>query len=78
MGVTSDLVCRMCQHRDGVYKGFSRTYNVKKLVYYEVHEDITEAIRREKQIKRWRRLWKIQLIEKSNPKWEDLFEKVVK
>jgi len=73
-GVTSDLIQRIYQHKEKIYGGFTAKYDVKLLVYYEVHEDIYEAILREKRIKRWRRAWKLELIEKENPNWEDLYE----
>lgn len=72
VGVTSDLITRVNQHRSSENKGFTAKYNVKKLVYYEIHEYVYNAIEREKQIKRWLRRWKIALIEKSNPEWNDL------
>ena len=73
-GVTSDLIKRIYEHKEEIYGGFTAKYNVKLLVYYEVHEDISEAIMREKRIKKWRRAWKLELIEKENPDWEDLYE----
>lgn len=73
-GVTSNLLQRVYQHRDGVADGFTKEHSVKTLVYYEPHENAESAIRREKQIKDWRRDWKVDLIEKSNPNWHDLFE----
>jgi putative endonuclease len=73
VGVTSDLIRRVWQHREGVADGFTKQYDVKNLVWYEVHMDITEAIRREKQIKKWDRKWKIELIQKTNPRWCDLY-----
>jgi putative endonuclease len=75
-GVTNELVRRVGEHIDGRMIGFTRKYQVKKLVWFEEYGHIHDAIAREKQIKRWRRAWKIELIEKSNPTWEDLFEKV--
>ena len=66
-GVTSDLIRRVSQHREGTFKGFTSTYNVTHLVWYETHDAIESAILREKQIKEWKRVWKIQLIEKENP-----------
>ena len=77
LGVTSDLVKRTWQHREGFIDGFSKTHNVKQLVWYEVHEDILAAITREKQIKKWNRAWKMQLIHERNPRWRDLFDEVV-
>ncbi len=76
IGVTSNLIQRVSQHREGTYDGFTKEYDVKSLVYYEVFEDIREAIAREKSMKAWKREWKIKLIEKDNPKWFDLFETV--
>nr|WP_314543545.1 GIY-YIG nuclease family protein [uncultured Massilia sp.] len=73
VGVTSDLVKRVWQHREGLAEGFTKRHDVKRLVWYEVHGDITEAIRREKQIKKWERSWKIELIQKTNPVWRDLY-----
>ncbi|MBL6432378.1 MAG: GIY-YIG nuclease family protein [Alphaproteobacteria bacterium] len=75
-GVTSDLGRRCFEHREGHVPGFTRRYGVKSLVWYEEHEDIENAIRREKQIKRWRRAWKFDLIEKMNPGWTDLYEEL--
>ena len=72
-GVTSDLTQRIAQHKKKTLKGFTSKYNVDKLVYYEIHFDGHEAFRREKQIKKWKRQWKINLIEKDNPHWEDRY-----
>ena len=71
-GVTSNLIQRVYQHKEKLADGFTKKYNVHQLVYYEVHLDIHEAILREKKIKRWRRRWKINLIEQSNPHWTNL------
>jgi putative endonuclease len=73
-GVTNDLSRRVYEHKEKNIYGFTKRYNVSILVYYEMHEDINEAIRREKQIKKWNRKWKLQLIEKYNPKWIDLYD----
>jgi putative endonuclease len=73
-GVTSNLLGRIWQHREEVTKGFTERYGVKRLVWFEVHEAMESAIRREKSIKRWQRQWKIDLIEKENPTWRDLAE----
>jgi putative endonuclease len=73
-GVTSDLCGRMVQHKQGLIEGFTKRYKVHHLVYYEMHETMPEAIRREKQIKEWKRSWKIRLIESMNPEWIDLFD----
>lgn len=77
IGVTSDIVKRVWQHREGLADGFTRKYNVKQLVWFETHEDATEAITREKQIKKWNRAWKIELIQNGNPHWRDLYEDIV-
>lgn len=73
IGVTSDLPKRIHQHREGLIDGFTKNYGLKSLVYYEAHDDITDAIQREKQMKKWRRSWKIELIESMNPLWLDLY-----
>lgn len=73
IGVTSDLIKRIWQHKESFVDGFSAKYGLKNLVWYEVHEDINEAIRREKQLKKWNRIWKIELIEKNNSEWQDLY-----
>ena len=76
-GVTSDLVGRVYQHKTDAVEGFTKKYKVHRLVYYEVHDDIRCAITREKQIKKWRRAWKIRLIEEKNPTWDDLYDEIV-
>ena len=73
VGVTSDLARRIWEHREGCVAGFTERYELKRLVYVEPHENIVEAIRREKAIKRWVRAWKVRLILKSNPGWVDLY-----
>ena len=73
VGVTNDLLRRASEHRNGLVPGFTRRYGVTQLVYFELHQDINEAILREKRIKRWRRAWKCELIEKTNPQWRDLW-----
>ena len=72
-GVTSDLRKRVYQHREGLIDGFTKRYGLKHLVWFEVYDDVEQAIRREKRLKRYRRDWKIQLVEKMNPGWDDLF-----
>ena len=74
VGVTNDLVRRVWEHRQGEVEGFTKTHEVKRLVYYETFCDITAAIEREKRLKRWRRTWKLELIEKANPTWKDLYD----
>jgi putative endonuclease len=73
-GVTSNLIQRSWQHRNSLQSGFSNRYKVKQLVWYEVHDSITSAIQREKQLKKWYRVWKLKLIEDFNPHWNDLYE----
>jgi putative endonuclease len=77
VGVTSDLIKRTYEHRHGLSEGFTKKYNIHNLVYYEIHNDINEAITREKQIKKWKRQWKMNLIEKFNPEWVDLYDKLI-
>jgi len=77
VGVTSDLVKRIYEHKDSCVEGFTKKYNLKKLIYFEVFEDIVSAITREKQIKGWLRIKKVALIEKVNPNWNDLYETIV-
>ena len=72
IGVTSNLVERLHQHRLGIASKFTKKYGVMQLVYYEAHDLVTVAVRRETTLKRWKRDWKIELIEKSNPEWKDL------
>ena len=74
VGVTSDLVKRIWQHRQGLADGFTRKYKVKRLVWFETHVDIIEAITREKQLKKWARAWKVALIQENNPDWRDLYD----
>lgn len=76
-GITSDLVKRIWEHKNKVVEGFTEKYNVDRLVYFEVHNNAEAAIKREKNIKDWKRDWKGQLIEKENPKWEDLYERII-
>jgi putative endonuclease len=73
IGVTSDLFKRIGLHKQDLIEGFTKKYRVHRLVYYEMHPTMEAAIRREKQLKEWRRAWKIRLIESMNPQWIDLF-----
>lgn len=73
IGVTTDLMRRIAQHRAGEVEGFTKRYGLKRLVYYEAHDDINAAIQREKRLKAWNRVWKIRLIVKDNPNWDDLY-----
>ena len=72
VGVTSDICRRIWEHQQGLVAGFTRKYNVHKLVHVEEYTDVDEAIHREKCIKEWKRQWKVELIEKSNPEWKEL------
>ena len=76
VGVTSDLVGRTWQHREHVVDGFTKKYQVTMLVWFEMHGDMQSAIQREKQIKAWKREWKIRLIEESSPYWNDLWAQI--
>ncbi len=75
-GVTNDLVRRIYQHRTGSVDGFTKRHGVKTLVYFEIYQDAYAAITREKKLKRWRRAWKIALIERDNPEWRDLYRDI--
>jgi len=77
VGVTSKLVQRVWQHRNNQREGFSQRYNVHRLVYFELHQCMEQAITREKQIKKWNRKWKLGLIQKNNPEWIDLWEEII-
>ena len=77
IGVTNDLVRRVYEHKNDLVSGFTKTYSVHDLVYYEVHSDMREAILREKRLKKWSRKWKIELIEETNPKWKDLYHSLM-
>jgi len=77
IGVTSDLVKRIWEHRNNMVEGFTSDYHVHRLVWYELHGSMESAITREKQLKNWKRKWKLELIESSNPKWLDLFHTIV-
>ena len=77
IGVTSNLIQRIWQHKNDLVEGFTEKYGVHFLVYYELHEQMLAAIEREKQLKKWNRQWKIDLIEKVNPTWKELWEELV-
>ena len=77
IGVTSNLVKRAWEHKNGISGGFTKRYSVHRLVYYELLQDMNSAIAREKQMKKWRRAWKIELIEKKNRDWRDLWPDIV-
>ena len=77
IGMTDDLIRRVLEHKQGLVKGFTKTYGVKMLVYYEQSELVQSAITREKQLKKWKREWKIRLIQRMNPEWKDLYEELM-
>ncbi len=76
VGVTNDLVRRVAEHRTGAVPGFTKQQSIRQLVYFEPHESIEAAIEREKRPKRWKRAWKLELIEQENPTWRDLFAEI--
>jgi putative endonuclease len=76
IGLTGDLVRRVWEHRSGAVPGFTRRYGVGRLVWFEVFDDVTAAIQREKTLKHWLRAWKIALIERANPTWRDLYDEI--
>jgi putative endonuclease len=76
LGVTRDLVRRVYQHRTKATPGFTSKYGVQRLVWFETYDDPTNAITREKELKKWRRAWKMELIEKSNPQWIDRYDEI--
>jgi putative endonuclease len=77
IGVTSDLIKRVWEHKQDFVEGFTKKHGVHDLVWYEQHEDMLAAITREKALKEWKRAWKLELIEKLNPEWKDLYEGLV-
>ena len=77
VGVTRDLVKRIYEHRSKFVEGFTKRHDLRRLVWYEAHEEVTAAIAREKLIKKWHRDWKISLIQAMNPEWNDLYDKIV-
>ena len=76
VGVTSDLVKRIWEHKNELVEGFAKKYQVHRLVYFEQHQTMENAITREKQLKKWNRAWKIELIEKNNPHWRDIWQDI--
>ncbi len=76
VGVTSDLRRRAWEHRDGAIEGFTKEYGLKRLVYWEAHDRIEDAIHREKRLKKWSRAWKVRLIHGLNPEWDDLYDQL--
>jgi len=77
IGVTSNLQKRIWEHKDKLVEGFTKKYELDKLVHYEIFPDAGSAFERETQIKNWKGIWKLKLINQSNPKWEDLYEKII-
>ena len=77
LGVTSDLVKRIYEHKHDLADGFTKKYGIKMLVWFEMTNNISVAITREKQIKKWNRLWKLRLVDQSNPEWRDLYSDIV-
>ena len=77
IGVTSNLIKRIWEHKNNIVQGFTKQYNVHDLVWYEMHENMESAIAREKTLKEWKRIWKLELIESSNPDWNDLYNAII-
>ncbi|MCU0615457.1 MAG: GIY-YIG nuclease family protein [Desulfobacterales bacterium] len=77
IGVTSNLIKRVWEHKNKLVKGFSKQYDVHQLVWYELHESMESAILREKRVKGWKRSWKLNLIERMNPDWKDLYHSLI-
>ena len=77
IGVTSNLVQRIWQHKNDVFEGFTKEYGVHMLVWFELHDDMENAIIREKRLKKWNREWKLRLIEEKNPEWKDLYDSII-
>jgi putative endonuclease len=76
VGITNDIVRRIYEHRTKVVPGFTSTYNITRLVWFEIYDDPISAISRERELKKWKRTWKIELIEARNPQWDDLYESI--
>jgi putative endonuclease len=76
VGVTNDIVRRIFEHRIKAVPGFTSKYNITRLVWFEIYDDPISAISREKELKKWKRSWKVELIEKDNPEWNDLYESI--
>lgn len=77
IGVTSDLAKRVWEHKNNMVEGFTKRYSVHQLVWYELHDNMESAIKREKSMKEWKRAWKLELIESINPGWQDLYYSIV-
>ena len=76
VGMTNDIVRRIYEHRTKVIQGFTSKYNITRLVWFEIYDDPISAISREKELKKWKKAWKVQLIESQNPRWNDLYESI--
>lgn len=77
IGVTSNLLKRAWEHQKDLVEGFTKRYRVHRLVYYELYDDMVSAIKREKQMKKWNRTWKLELIDRQNSRWRDLWEEII-
>jgi len=77
LGVTNNLISRVCEHKSNSINGFTKNRGIRNLVYFEEYDNIRNAIAREKQLKKWKRQWKVRLIEKSNPQWTDLYPDLI-
>ena len=77
IGITNDLKRRVYEHKNGLVEGFTKKYRLKNLIYYEILNTAESAIRREKQLKKWKRMWKLRVIEEKNPDWKDLYEELL-
>ncbi len=77
IGVTNNIIKRVYEHKNDFAKGFTQKYTIHTLVYYDIHQSMYEAIVREKQLKKWRRAWKIEIINKMNPEWKDLYDGLI-
>ncbi len=77
IGVTSELIKRVWEHKNNLVEGFTKRYNIHRLVWFELHESMESAITREKRLKNWKRNWKLELIESSNPNWQDMYHTIV-
>lgn len=77
-GVTNDLIRRTWEHKEGLADGFTKKYGIKTLVYYEIYDDINQALHREQIIKKWKRNFKMDAIERMNPDWKDLYDEIIK
>lgn len=77
IGITSDLVKRVWEHKNNLVEGFTKKYGIHMLVWYEHTTDVRESIKKEKQLKKWNRKWKLELIEKQNPDWKDLYSDII-